>query len=103
MWPQCLLWVCFFSSYAQKGDFGEHLAMSPTQAQRLELWKELHGMTHSKGGKTEFEGAHPELLYIAKCESYLWHSAQSPVALFADLAFITFYMEDLQRVWSVTK
>lgn len=87
----------------RKGIFGVLLAMSPTQAQRLELWKELHGMTHSKGGKTESEGAHPELQYIAKCESYLWHTARSPVALFADLPFITFNMEDPQRVWSITK
>lgn len=59
-------------------------------------------MTHSKGEKTESEGAHPELFYIPKCESYLWQSAWSPITLFTELSLITFDMEDPQNVLPIT-
>lgn len=67
-----LLQWCFFE---------EHLTVSHTQAQQLELWKELQSMTHSKGGKQNL----PELTQSCSTVQNVNHTqgVQSPAALFS--------------------
>lgn len=87
-----LLQWCFFEV---------HLTVSHTQAQQLELWKELQSMTHGKGGKTESDGAHPELQHSAKCESYTGSMVACCTLLIANS---TFNMGGvLKEVQSITK